>query len=203
MKIIPIKENWPVRPVWHPDKLCINNNSTEGRFLTILNYRGWFTWPVSVLAEIPAGNYMASFSLGFSTRFPFLPFCFVEYTITAPAQHHVLARAEIYTRLHEVFPFFFFPAFQPGRTEAELKSQPGKPSWKIRVEIRHIIEVFIKTGTTKVTSLLLVNSMQNRCNTCKLEVLFVNYFLYISVTATVSELVPSSFCCIPWGISWF
>ena len=34
---------------------------------------------------------MANFSLGFSTIFPLPPFCFVEYSITAPAQAHVSA----------------------------------------------------------------------------------------------------------------
>ena len=61
------------------------------------------------------GDYMANFSLGWksstglSTFFPLPPFCFVEYSVNAPAQTHVSTRAEIFMRAST----WGFSAFQP------------------------------------------------------------------------------------------
>ena len=84
---------------------------------------GWNSSPPSGLKF--CRDYMASFSPGLSTIFPLPPFCFVEYSVNAPAQTHVSTRAEILLRLHEVSK----PS-SPGWTfSARAEIQPGqKPS---------------------------------------------------------------------------
>ena len=61
---------------------------------------------------------MASFSPGLSTIFPLPPFCFIEYSVNAPASTHVSTRAErnIFCDYMRVFsPSARDEHFQPGQ----------------------------------------------------------------------------------------
>ena len=95
---------------------------------------------------------MASFSSGLRKIFSLPPFCFVEYSVNAPAQIQVSTRAEILLRLHEVFNLparaehpspvskigLGFSAGQK-RSQCNRHFHFKRISFRTRAEIRHVI----------------------------------------------------------------